>query len=151
MQSITEDTQVLNEAQVREDIRLAVWGEYYEVFGYMLSESMYGSLIAEEVERRYNLHREKEQEVLNKMLNVSQNNTIDSTLAVCDENSIPQQMEQEINPECFNGNFDYDAFWDWKMGKVVDDTQKEGIKQYEEEKSENDWDVDRSVIDDLPI
>lgn len=117
MLSIAEDEELLNEVSIRCDIRRQVWGEFYDVFGYMLSDTIYGELIEEEIERRYKLHCLKEEEVMNKMKkrDVPEDETVNSTVAVCDENSVPQQVEEDVE----------------------DDTQKEGAS----EEKENNFDI----------
>lgn len=145
MMSIAEDQELLNEVSIRSDIRRQVWGEFYDVFGYMLSETTYGELIEEEIERRYKLHCLKEEEVMNKMKDVSQDDTLASTLAVCDENPFSQQMEEDVMAAPHVGpDFDYDAYWDLKMADLINDTQKEAM---DEEKNENASTFDRSAFE----
>lgn len=154
MSSVAEDQELLNEVSIRCDIRRQVWEEFYEVFGYMLSETSYGELIEEEIERRYNIHCLKEHEVMNKIWgivasDVSQDNSIASTLAVCSESPFPQSVGEEdvTTAPDIGPDFDYDAYWETKMKNVVADAQKEGVEEDKENVCENISYVLQNMLD----
>lgn len=64
------DEPLLMDVQLRAETRSKVWEEFYDIFGYLLSETAYAELIEEEVQKRIDFHYQREKEILEKLQNV---------------------------------------------------------------------------------
>jgi hypothetical protein len=64
------DEPLLKDVQLRAETRIKLWEEFYDIFGYLLSETAYAELIEEEVQKRIDFHYQREREILEKLQNV---------------------------------------------------------------------------------
>lgn len=68
MEELLNDYQAIQRREVRQFIEKQVFDEYYEMFGYMLDPVVYKDIISEEVQRRFDIHFEKQNEILSKLV-----------------------------------------------------------------------------------